>query len=365
MRILRRKWAPAVSAVVPPFLLCCCFFFFFFGGGCSGQKGIEAPAPAMQLPASSPGKQAAAIPELPPEKLPPRTAAPPDPAVDQYVREKVSVRIDEEIKPKDRPAYRPELRVLENYVAEYFRRAGFPIVPPAEARFLVEGQFHAQFLEAFQIENQPFAHKYSGRLQVVVKRKADGAEVERVEIPEYSTDGALLANKPEEEIPVLEMRRRLANAVWQRLFHTGSTFGNPKIPALLASLASDDLENEAPVQASAVIEGLVKLRFQSVPYLIEALSDARTVQVNARYPGLGPGDSDKLRVYHIADKALEEIFQKVSRLSLETTDPQRFAVIKGWENEWTRFCAAFRESPSRAGKAQKAVGTAENPAANR
>ncbi len=358
MRNGRGNWAPAVGLTV--------LLLIADAVSCTGGKDpVEQPAAAAPAPSSAtpPEIRPPAIPELPPEKLPPRTAAPPDPAVEQFVRETVSVRIDEEVKPKDREAYRPELRVLENYVAEYFRRAGFPIVPPADAMYIVDGQFHSQFHGVKQIQEVPFAHTYAGRLLVTVKRKADGAEVERIEIPEHLTDGVLLSDKPEEEIPVLEMRRRLAQIVWQRVFHDGSTLGNPKIPALIASLASDDLENEAPVQGSAVVDDLVKLRFQSVPYLLEALSDERTVLVNAPYPGLGPGNSDKLRVYHLADKALEEIFQKVSRLSLETPDPQRFSVIRGWENEWARFCPPFRGSPSRALKASTAAARAQNKAA--
>jgi hypothetical protein len=65
--------------------------------------------------------------------------------------------------------------------------------------------------------------------------------------------------------------------------------------------------------------------------------------VKAAYPGLKvPTD---LKIYHLADKTLEEIFQKVSRMELKTPPQLRFYIIAGWENEWRRFCKPFRESP--------------------
>ena len=69
-------------------------------------------------------------------------------------------------------------------------------------------------------------------------------------------------------------------------------------------------------------------------------------------PALKEGVAARLRVYHAADKALEEIFQKVSRMKPEITpdDPEherlRRRILRGWENEWKRFCKPLAESPN-------------------
>ena len=82
-----------------------------------------------------------------------------------------------------------------------------------------------------------------------------------------------------------------------------------------------------------------------MPYMLEALSDTRSVLMRSNYPGLNEKNRSALKVFHIADKVLEEIFQKVSRMGLETTAKGRFRVMKGWEHEWRRFCPPFRDSP--------------------
>jgi hypothetical protein len=56
----------------------------------------------------------------------------------------------------------------------------------------------------------------------------------------------------------------------------------------------------------------------------------------------------------MADKVLEEIFQKVSRMSLETDARTRLVIVKGWENEWARFCPSFAALQARQREAQAA-----------
>ncbi len=312
-----------------------------------GSAVEDAGAPKAG-PASAPiVPKAQLVPELPPEKLPPRTSVPPDPAVDRYLRGKVFIHIDEEVKPKERPAYSPPTRVLENYLAEYFRRAGFEVAArPEDGERRIEGKFRAEFVEAIVFEGKPLVHKYKGTVDMSVRGKG-GEELEKVDEPGFFKDGILKPEYPEDHYAVLEMRRHLAKIIWERLFHAGKTFTDPEIPSLVATLAADDSEKEAPVQADDVLKALVKRRFDAVPYLLDFLTDEREVRVNAHYPGLTPQNAGKLRIYHIADKALEEIFQKVSRMDLETPSKARFAIIQGWENEWRRFCPTFRDSPQR------------------
>jgi len=304
--------------------------------------------------ADSPKKRVE-VPKLPPEKLPPLSATPPDPGREQYRREKIYVHVEERVYPKERPAYSPEPRVLEVYLAEYLRRAGFEVVAnPAEAVYRFEGSFEAKFLEAIIFRGQTLAHKYKGKASLALRR-GEGPVLEPIEIPEIYTEGVQIppeeAKKRHEEEDtraVHQMRRLLAKNVWETLYHRGSTLGDPEIPGLISSLSLDDPDNEAPVLGKDILKALTAKRFGAVPYLLDALTDDRPVRVTAQYPGLSAFNADKLRIYHLADKALEEIFQKVSRMDLETPAEARFIIMKGWQNEWKKFCPSYRNSPQAA-----------------
>lgn len=289
------------------------------------------------------------IPEIPKDQLPPRTARPPDPSREQYLREKVFIRIEESVQPRDKPAYTPEFPLLQFHLSQYFRRAGYQVVEKAEdAQFVLRGSFKARYVKAITFQRQDIAHQYSGDVELRVYGKG-GEELEKIEIKDFLKEGILGVDEKREnrqEAHVIQdIRRHLAKIVWNRLYHVGKVFTDRKIPQLLASLAADDLLMEAPVQGDDVIKALVARHFEAVPYLLEALSDERMVRVNAHYPGLTAQNATSLKIYHIADKALEEIFQKVSRMNLRTTARLRFLIIRGWENEWKRFCPSFRESP--------------------
>src|SRR6185503_7907703 len=152
-------------------------------------------------------------------------------------------------------------------------------------------------------------------------------------IPEIFTEGVQIPpeeakKKGEEEDTraVVQMRRLLAKTIWESLYHRGATLGDPEIPALISSFSQDDPDSEAPVLARDILKSLIAKRFAAVPYLLDALTDERPVRVAAQYPGLSAINADKLRIYHLADKALEEIFQKVSRLDLETQPKARFRI---------------------------------------
>ena len=316
-----------------------------------GEKDVQAEKPSPVEEAPKPQKLPA---PLTADKLPPKTSRPPDPASDQYRRGTVYLRIEEEVKPKERPVYSPATRVLENYVAEYFRRAGFELAArPEDAQHRIEGKFHAEFVEAIVFLDKPIAHKYKGSVHLSVRGKGD-EELEKVDVPELFKDGIQKPEVAEDYLAVMDMRRQMAKIVWESLFHFGKTFTDSQIPGLVASLALDDLETEAPVQADAIIKALAQRRLDAVPYLLDFLTDEREVRVNAHYPGLTPQNAAKLRIYHIADKALEEIFQKVSRMDLDTQAKVRFGIIKGWENEWRKFCPSYRNSPQNAARETKA-----------
>jgi hypothetical protein len=278
------------------------------------------------------------IPEIPKDRLPPRTRAKPDPATAQLVREAVYVKVSETAETKDGTRFQPEVPVVQNYLAEYFRRAGHPVVDrPEDAVYRIEGSVETTFDKELTLRNETIAWKYVGDARIVVLGK-DGATLEKVEVPEEYR-----LNVKSEKSAVWDLRRYLAYLVYQRLFTEGKVFTNADVVRLINSLAADPFESAEETKANDVIQKLADLGLPAVPYLLDALTDTRTVLASAEYPRLeNPSD---LKVYHIADKALEEIFQKVSRMEIDTPDHWRFVIIRGWEREWARFCKPFRDSP--------------------
>ena|GEM_PF-1305003 len=301
---------------------------------------------APQTPPPAP-KQEKPLPPLESAKLPARTRPLLDPRKDQFLAEKVFVRFQEKVKPEKGEPYTPERRILEDYLKEYLRRSGHPIVErPEDAVWIFDGSFEAAFRTSLKVLDSAAAWKYSGTAVLLI-RDSKGQLVETYELPDLTE-----ANVKSEESAVLNLRRRMAKLFWDKVTLDGGKLTNREVVELLGALALQPSEDDSTT-ADAIVQKLAEIGLPSVPYLLEALTDNRVVRLPSSYPGLKGRSLDDLRVYHIADKALEEIFQKVSRMSLDISPEDvaaqklRHLVISGWENEWRRFCKPFAESPMR------------------
>ena len=280
--------------------------------------------------------------ELTAEELPTRTRTQPDPVVDQFERDAVYVRITETLTKSDGTAQAAENAVVESYMKEYFRRAGHPVVGvPEKAVYRVEGTIESRFdaVLTFKEEIVATAVEGAGRIEVL---DADGEIGEAFEVPVTRTENSL-----GEEAAFVDLSRYLAKLIWDRLSREGKFFGQADVQLLLEALAEGNILEIENLTAEFIVAKLADYRFEAVPFLIEALTDTRTVQLHSTYPGLDRFGAEALKVYHMADKALEEIFQKISRMNLLTPPRHRFVMVRGWENEWRRFCRPFRESSSR------------------
>lgn len=300
----------------------------------------ETPPPPREQPAPVAPDSPKILPPLPAKDLPLQTRPKLDPARDQYVRVPVFVKIDEEIQPSLGPHYKPDVLVLKPYLERYLRRAGYPIVEkPEDAKFRVEGEFTGKFHSTLTVQGRIAGWKYKGASKLRIS-DSEGREIEVFDVPEVFQE-----NVRSEESNVLHLRRYMAKLQWDRMVATGAVFTQKEALRWLSGLVSEVASDE-PTTADDAISALVDMGFPAVPYLIEALTDTRIVRVESKYPGLRGRNLDDLRVYHIADKALEEIFQKVSRMSLDVSpimQPERSLIQKGWENEWKRFCKPFRD----------------------
>ena len=308
------------------------------------------------------------IPEVPPENLPRVTGEKPDPAKEQFARGIVHIQIGELVIPREGDSINPEIPLIQNYLSEYFRRAGYVVVSELQkASFRMKGNFECEYSESLVFRGLRFGLKFKGSGSIKVL-DSNSKVIDQLEIPSHFREGIIpgMANVPgntgsiesnateeaksaralsEDTFVVRDLRREMSKIIWDHLFYKVEVFASPEIPKLIHSLSVEDLEAEKIVEAADVIKKLAAHRLKAVPYLIEALTDESPVLVAAKYPGLTAFNAEKLRVFHIADKALEEIFQKVSRMNLDTPDKHRFIIIKGWENEWKHFCPSFRASP--------------------
>lgn len=313
-------------------------------GGKDGEKEKSPPPSSAEDPGSvtveveESKPEAVEIPELPPDQLPPRTRTAPDPRKDQYLRKKVYVEIAETIEPEAGGEVIPEHPVVDEYLEEYFRRAGFEVVPAArDASYRITGAVRVVFDQTLVFRGQTIGWKYYGGGKVSVAG-VDGVELEEIPVPDTSRAGA-----KDEATTARDLLRFIAKSLHDRLFLRGTVFGEKEIAGLLDGLLVDPLEADDPLTVEAIIEGIADFGLRAVPLALEALTDTRSVLAASRWPGLD--DPARLRVYHVADKVLEEIFQKVSRMSLDSSPDERYVIIRGWENEWRRFCPPFRESP--------------------
>ena len=283
-------------------------------------------------------KKKSPIPELAADQLPKRTRARPDPAKSQVELDAIHVTIVEMAQTMAGKRYTPQTRVVQNYLGEYLRRAGYRIVEnPAKARYRVSGKISTIFDTELILRNKIIAWKYAGTITAKLQ-DANGKVLQEIDIPEV-----FRLNVKSEKSAIWDLRRFLAHIIYSEICLKGDELTNGRIVKLIESLAVDSFDQVEDIEASAVVEKLAGHGLEAVPYLLQALTDTRTVMVKAAYPGLKvPTD---LKIYHLADKTLEEIFQKVSRMELKTPPQLRFYIIAGWENEWRRFCKPFRESP--------------------
>jgi hypothetical protein len=311
-------------------------------------KGVEGVEGVEVTPVPSEGAKAAEgerLPELPPDKLPPRTRRKPDPAKDSFQKPKVFTWVEERVTPSSGQTYEPEVRVTESYLRAYLRRAGHPIAGKAEEGAIrLEGEVKLGFHSELTALGRKVGWKYRGEASFRVF-DANGEDLGSFEVPEFYQE-----NVRSEESAVLNARRLLAKMAWENLYGKGSILGNQKVVFLIGALAIEDSDTlglvdsgPPPKTAEDIVAALAEIGFEAVPYLLEALTDERVVRIPSRYPGLAGGTLNLLKVYHVADKALEEIFQKVSRMDLGTPFRLRMVILKGWEKEWRRFCPSFAE----------------------
>jgi hypothetical protein len=319
--------------------------------GCSGLPAAE-ESPKVEgapSPAEGPQDPKATVRErlrdLPAGQLPTSTRARPDPARDQFAREPISVEIDETIEAQGQAPRAADVRVTGNYLKAYLQRAGFPIVLSSDRPpFSITGTVRVGFHDEIRALDRVVGWRYRAAGSIVIFDR-EGKELAKIDIPEF-----LQENARSEVSAALQVRRYLSKLLWDDLFARRNVLGRSDVPRRLDALSVEpgttEFEEAGDPQTPDTVEDVVRsvadAGLGAVPYLLEYLSDERTVRLPTKIAALQSSDPERVKVFHVADKILEEIFQKVSRLPLGCTREERFTVTAGWEGEWARFCPSFR-----------------------
>ncbi len=303
--------------------------------------------PSNARPSAAGGRELAPLPD---GALPPRTREPPNPATVKFERGKVFLRFGESIVDSESQQRIPDVQVVERYLAEYLRRAGFWIVETIEdAQYRVEGSVQIGFVKHLKAQGRVFGYKVVADAELAVMSPS-GELLDALEVPDLHQE-----NVKSEKDAYLQVRRLMASVLWERVSRQSEVLGSPDLYLTLGELSVQPEateEGQPELTTEAIVQRIAGQGLKVVPVALDALLDTRPVLIASRYPGLTAENRTQLRVYHIADKVLEEVFQKVSRLGLATSSKGRFLVTRGWENEWRKFCPPYRESPNARAKEQ-------------
>ena len=236
--------------------------------------------PAQEQPQKKPQKKPP-IPRLAAEQLPKQTRSRPDPAKSQVELDTIHVDIEEMAQTMDGTRYTPGTRVVQNYLEEYLRRAGYRVLKEAaKARYRIRGKISTIFDKELILQKRIIAWKYAGSV-VVDLLDANAKVLQKVSIPEV-----FRLNVKNEKSAIWDLRRYLSHLIYSKICLEGKVLGNNEIFGLIESLAVDSFDREEDVEAGEVIEKLADQGLSTVPYLLHALTDTRPVMANAKYPNL-------------------------------------------------------------------------------
>ena len=168
------------------------------------QSGGRVPAGQDEKAPDKKAQKEPPIPRLPAEQLPKRTRVRPDPAKSQVELDAIHVSTEEMAQTMDGKRYIPQTRVVENYLSEYLRRAGYRILEnPAKARYRISGRISTIFDTELILRNKIIAWKYSGSI-VVKLRDINGKVLQEITIPEV-----FRLNVKNEKSAIWDLRRYL------------------------------------------------------------------------------------------------------------------------------------------------------------
>ncbi|MHC4935015.1 MAG: hypothetical protein ACYTGJ_02240 [Planctomycetota bacterium] len=226
----------------------------------------------------------------------------------------------------------PPRNIAQELVGRSFLQHGFRLASPEEARYLVRGVLDCVYHKELTIElegvSTTLEHQWDStfNLEIVDREQGSGGEpvVKTFSFPEPLRNG-----RTDDELARRDIRRRAASMMLGMVWRDPE-LGDPPVAQLISALV-DPFE---PRTFNELERALVELGPRAVPFLLESLSDTRTVGPEGEYPDLAAFNRDQLKVYHLADRVLAEVLLRYPALDLLSTNDRRFKVIIGWTWAW-------------------------------
>lgn len=229
-----------------------------------------------------------------------------------------------------------EVNQSQGLVTRRLLHHGFELVESADkARYIVEGTVTCKFHKKATFDypgtdSITLQYQYEGQMDCkLIDVESPGKDddphlTERFSFPEPLIDG-----RQDDEDAKRGIRRwvgtKLANSI-----AGGKLLGQAEIKALIDALG-DPYESRS---FDDIVDELKAVGYPAVPYLLEALDDDRPVRLKGTYPGLEEWNADSLRYFHVADKALEEILQRYSGLTVDSIQDHTYAAQLAWTWAW-------------------------------
>ncbi|MGE3164991.1 MAG: hypothetical protein AB7O52_08795 [Planctomycetota bacterium] len=227
------------------------------------------------------------------------------------------------------------VNLIQELVTRRLLYHGFHLVEaPERARYRVEGSLHCRFHKdhTFDFGDQSTHLEYQFEAQLdctLTDTQGTSGDTpdpltERFAFPEPLIYGRTQMAAAKRDI------RRYAESIFSPQLLNGRILGNPEVKALV-----DALGNPYDTRTfNEVLDGLVRIGPRAVPYLLDGLTDSRPVRLAGTYPGLEDWNRDSLHFAHIFDRALGEILQRYSPLTLDSTEELLLRVQRGWTWAW-------------------------------
>lgn len=203
---------------------------------------------------------------------------------------------------------------------------------PAAADYRIEGSVVCTYYQDHQFHYYDHSVHLEHQFQAVVKctlTEVAGKDGQEPRTEVFDFPEPLIYGREKMDDARRDIRRDAGTLLANRLC-SGKLLGDPQLVGLMNSLG----DGASPKTFNAVIDELVKVGKRSVPYLLEALADDRTVKLTGEYPGLDASNREKFYYYHVADAALKRILRAESGLGIDSTEDYLLNVQAGWTWKW-------------------------------
>ena len=225
-------------------------------------------------------------------------------------------------------------RIVEE-LAKYSRLFGSPVVTKeASPDYTISGSIGITEEEPATFQDKVLQYLWNVNAKLELLAAPAGNVVETFVLEDYRL------GKTEPDLALRTAVRAGSQRLAESIFYYGETLGHPDVRSLLGRLL---IETDEELLYNDIVEDLVDIGYRAVPYLIWSLNDRRSVCLRGDLPGLTEENAGRVRVYHVANYALERIFGRKTLLTVDSDHAEVRRHVAGWQRLWTEHCGAYRQ----------------------